>query len=138
MRMHRVLAMTPVALSLALAAWASIHNQPLNEPSANPLAVSAARAASRSADAEAERANNAGAVIALAYSGGGTRAAAFGYGVLDQLQRAPYPRRTRNEDLLAHVGLVSGVSGGSVITAYYGLKGRAAMDDFRQRFLTRT
>ncbi len=133
MRMRRVFAMAPVALCLALGACASIHNLPLNEPSADPLTVSSARAATLAA--REEQGASGDAVIALAFSGGGTRAAAFGYGVLDQLRRTPHPRRARSEDLLNHVGLVSGVSGGSVITAYYGLKGRAAMDDFRQRFL---
>ena len=35
------------------------------------------------------------------------------------------------------MAFVSGVSGGSVLTAYYGLKKRAALDDFRERFLLR-
>ena len=136
MRMRRVFASAPVALGLALGACASIHNLPLNEPSADPLSVSAARAATLAARDQQLQGDSDGAVIALAFSGGGTRAAAFGYGVLDQLKRTPNPRPKRSEDLLDHVGLLSGVSGGSVITAYYGLKGRAAMDDFRQAFLT--
>ena len=32
---------------------------------------------------------------------------------------------------------VSGVSGGSVTAAYFGLKQRAAIEDFRERFLLR-
>jgi len=35
------------------------------------------------------------------------------------------------------VGFVSGVSGGAVTAAYYGLKKRAALADFRERFLIR-
>ena len=123
------------AMVLALGACASIHNLPLNEPSANPLTVSAARAATLAARDQQMKGGNDGAVIALAFSGGGTRAAAFGYGVLTQLQRAPHAGPGRNEDLLDHVAVVSGVSGGSVIAAYYGLKGRAGLADFRQRFL---
>jgi len=138
MRKRRVLAMTPVALGLvvALGGCATVHNLPLNEPSADPLTVSAARATTLAARDQQLHGTSDGAVIALAFSGGGTRAAAFGYGVLQELQRTPHPRRKGNADLLDHVGLVSGVSGGSVITAYYGLKGRSAMDDFRQSFLT--
>jgi NTE family protein len=37
--------------------------------------------------------------------------------------------------LLDQLDFVSGVSGGSVLAAYYGLKKRAAMADFKQRFL---
>jgi NTE family protein len=72
--------------------------------------------------------------VALAFSGGGTRAAAFAFGVLrglDQLQ-------TRDgKGYLERVVFVSGVSGGSVTAAYFGLKGRAALTDFRERFLIR-
>lgn len=131
MRTRRVLAMTSLALSLALAGCASVHNVPLNKPSANPFAgslIQAAQAAERKGD-------TGGTVVGLAFSGGGTRAAAFAYGVLKQMQRTPTPR-AGGHDLLDHVGIVSGVSGGSVIAAYYGLKGRAALDDFREQFLT--
>lgn len=72
--------------------------------------------------------------IALAFSGGGTRAAAFAYGVLRGLDRVP----TRDgKSYLDRVVFVSGVSGGSVTAAYFGLKGRAALADFRERFLIR-
>jgi NTE family protein len=72
--------------------------------------------------------------IALAFSGGGTRAAAFAYGVLRGLDRLP-PKDGRS--YLERVVFVSGVSGGSVTAAYFGLKGRAALADFRERFLIR-
>jgi NTE family protein len=72
--------------------------------------------------------------VALAFSGGGTRAAAFAYGVLRGLDRIP----TRDgKNYLERVVFVSGVSGGSVTAAYFGLKGRAALADFRERFLLR-
>ncbi len=72
--------------------------------------------------------------VALAFSGGGTRAAAFAYGVLRGLDRVP----TRDgKSYLDRVVFVSGVSGGSVTAAYFGLKGRAALADFRERFLIR-
>lgn len=38
---------------------------------------------------------------------------------------------------MERVVFVSGVSGGSVTAAYFGLKGRAALADFRERFLIR-
>jgi NTE family protein len=72
--------------------------------------------------------------IALAFSGGGTRAAAFAFGVLNGLDRLP---SNGGKSYLERVVFVSGVSGGSVTAAYFGLKGRAALDDFRERFLIR-
>jgi NTE family protein len=126
-------ALVVTAMALALGGCATVHNLPLNTPSANPLdgLVSSAVAAERPQLSDAD-----GNVIGLAFSGGGTRAAAFAYGVLTQLARTPAPGRNASGDLLDRVAVVSGVSGGSVMAAYYGLKGRAALTDFRQRFLT--
>jgi len=71
-------------------------------------------------------------VLGLSFSGGGTRAAAFAYGVMDGLrQRAAVDGRS----LLDHVKFLSGVSGGSVTAAYYGLFRDRMFADFEQRFL---
>jgi NTE family protein len=74
-------------------------------------------------------------VVALSFSGGGMRAAAFSYGVLEGFDQTRVPTRTGASSLLDRLDFLSGVSGGSILAAYYGLKGRAAMTDFRQRFL---
>ncbi len=80
--------------------------------------------------------NNDDLLVGLAFSGGGTRAAAFSYGVLSELDRtAAGPARKRT--LLDRIDYVSGVSGGAVTAAYFGLKGRTALSDFRDRFLLR-
>ena len=130
MRLHVAFALIGAALAFTLGGCATVYNLPLNKPSANPFAGTLIRAA-----AAAERKDDTGGtVVGLAFSGGGTRAAAFAYGVLEQLERTPTPH-VGGRDLLDHVGIVSGVSGGSVIAAYYGLKGRAALSDFRQQFL---
>lgn len=129
MRMR--LAFALMGIALVLGGCATVYNLPLNKPSANPFAgtlIQAAQAAERKGD-------TGGTVVGLAFSGGGTRAAAFAYGVLKQMERTPTPH-VGGHDLLDHIGIVSGVSGGSVIAAYYGLKGRAALSDFRQQFLT--
>ncbi len=77
-------------------------------------------------------------LIGLTFSGGGTRAAAFAHGVLQAFAEtevtAPDGRRTNLAD---RIDFVSGVSGGSVTAAYFGLKGRAALADFRENFLLR-
>jgi NTE family protein len=74
-------------------------------------------------------------VIGLSFSGGGTRAAAFSFGVLSELERIPV--RGAQGPMLDRVEFISGVSGGSVTAAYYGLKKRAGLADFRERFLLR-
>jgi NTE family protein len=71
-------------------------------------------------------------VIALAFSGGGTRAAAFAHGVMQGLDRVPAAGGGSYFDKIV---FMSGVSGGSIAAAYYGLKGRSALSDFRERFL---
>jgi NTE family protein len=58
--------------------------------------------------------------VVLTFSGGGTRAAAFAYGVLQELRDTPIGG-TRT--LLDEVDVISSVSGGSFAAAYYGLFG---------------
>jgi NTE family protein len=74
-------------------------------------------------------------VVALSFSGGGMRAAAFSYGVLEGFDQTRVPTRAGSASLLDRLDFLSGVSGGSILAAYYGLRGRAAIADFRQRFL---
>jgi len=74
-------------------------------------------------------------VVALSFSGGGTRAAAFSYGVLQGFDETRVQTAASTISLLDHIDFVSGVSGGSILAAYYGLKKRAAMTDFKERFL---
>jgi NTE family protein len=76
-------------------------------------------------------------LMGLAFSGGGTRAAAFSFGVLSEIDRTRIHDRGQTVSLLDRVDFVSGVSGGSVTAAYYGLRRRAALEDFRERFLLR-
>ena len=118
-----------VACFALLASCAQIHNEPINQPLVPGAAPSLA-----------ELGNDVGTyyddtVIALSFSGGGTRAAAFSYGVLTALDQTPMPNRPTS--LLDRVDFVTGVSGGSVLAAYYGLKKRQALADFKQRFLLR-
>ena len=76
-------------------------------------------------------------MVSLAFSGGGTRAAAFSFGVLKELEATRVRDRGKSVSLLDRVDFVSGVSGGSVLAAYYGLRRRDALSDFRERFLLR-
>ncbi|WP_236848603.1 patatin-like phospholipase family protein [Candidatus Thiodictyon syntrophicum] len=77
-------------------------------------------------------------LVILAFSGGGTRAAAFSYGVLESLRRTevvgPQGNKVR---LLDAVDAITGVSGGSFTALAYGLYGDRLFDDYEQRFLKR-
>jgi predicted acylesterase/phospholipase RssA len=128
MRIHR--ALLSAAAALALGGCASVHNIPLNAPTSNPFVTPAAAGTAAARDIGVD-----GTVIGLAFSGGGTRAAAFGFGAVERLARTPIGA-SRRGDLLDRVGVVSGVSGGAIWAAYYGLNGRAALTDFRARYLT--
>jgi NTE family protein len=73
--------------------------------------------------------------VGVAFSGGGTRAAAFSFGVLKQFAQTPVPPQAGGPTLLDHVEFISGVSGGSITAAYFGYRGQPALDDFRDKFL---
>jgi NTE family protein len=70
-------------------------------------------------------------VIGLSLSGGGLRAAAFAFGVVQALADSAPGQPAVLDDL----GFISSVSGGSLLAAYYGLKGADALTDFRAKVL---
>ena len=74
-------------------------------------------------------------LLILSFSGGGTRAAAFSYGILEELRAKEVTLEGRKRNLLNEVDLISGVSGGSFTAAYYGLFGDRIFEDFESRFL---
>lgn len=71
--------------------------------------------------------------VIVTMSGGGTRAAALAYGVLQKL--AATPIQGGNRDLLSAVDVVSSVSGGSFTAAHYALHGREGLPHFKNIFL---
>ncbi len=75
--------------------------------------------------------------VVLAFSGGGTRAAAFSYGVLLALRDATVTVDGELRRLLDEVDVITSVSGGSYTAAYYGLFGERIFDDFTHDFLYR-
>jgi predicted acylesterase/phospholipase RssA len=103
-------------LFLGCAPWNQPQNQPLQGANA-PLA---------------DPAPGEDLYIGLAFSGGGMRATAFAYGMLQELQAA---NTGTPNGFLDNVRLVSGVSGGSVMAAQLGLRGPEGIDGFRERFL---
>jgi NTE family protein len=75
--------------------------------------------------------------LAVAFSGGGTRAAAFSYGVLEKLRDTRYMNNGKETRLLDEIDFISSVSGGSFTAAYYGLYGDRIFEDYEEVFLRR-
>jgi NTE family protein len=122
----RIFGWLGIACALAVGGCASVYNLPANRPLLSPVQVH---------DLGVGDANPADdALLILSFSGGGTRAAAFSFGVLQELERS---RAGAKQSLLDRVDFVSGVSGGAITAAYFSLKNRAALSDFRERFLIR-
>ena len=95
------------------------------------------RAAGTSSRSWSDRGDQQDLVI-LAFSGGGTRAAAFSYGVLEALRRIEIVTNSgRKIRLLDEVDVITGVSGGSFTALAYGLYGEKLFDDYEARFLKR-
>ena len=69
-------------------------------------------------------------LLLLTFSGGGTRAAAFSYGVLETLRDTKVTIHGHEGRLLDKVDWISGVSGGSFTAAYYGLFRDRIFQDF--------
>lgn len=109
-------------LALALATCGEA-NPPLNAP-----LRAGANVAPSAADAPADD-----IYIGVAFSGGGHRATAFAYGVLDELRSVGADDHAGG--LAGQVRFVAGVSGGAVIGTWFALNGPAGLDGFRERYL---
>jgi NTE family protein len=76
-------------------------------------------------------------LVLLAFSGGGTRAAAFSYGVLKELSETEISGKGHTYRLSDEVDGITGVSGGSFTAAYFGLFGDRIFEDYERVFLRR-
>ena len=77
-------------------------------------------------------------LVVLAFSGGGTRAAAFSYGALETLRDIELvDSKGKKVRALDRVNLISGVSGGSFTALSYGLYGDKLFDFYDKDFLKR-
>ena len=74
-------------------------------------------------------------LLFLTFSGGGMRAAALSYGVLEELRKTEIVLDGRKRRLLDEVDGISSVSGGSFTAGYYGLFGDRIFEDFESKFL---
>jgi NTE family protein len=120
----------PLLAGLLLTACASTRpwvNQPITPESPAP-SISPVQAVAQDQQAPS-------IVAAITLSGGGARAAAFGLGVLKELKATRFEWEGRSTTILDEVGLVSGVSGGSVLASYYVAFGDDTFSRFEHEFL---
>lgn len=76
-------------------------------------------------------------LFVLSFSGGGTRAAAFSYGLLEELRRTNILVNGQQRRLIDEVDLMMGVSGGSFTALAYALHGEQLFSEYEERFLKR-
>ena len=115
-----------VALISGCSSYGVIHNEP-------GVDVNAGKPYSLKTWAQSEEASD--FVFILTFSGGGTRAAAMAYGVLEELRDTQVTVDGQQKRLLDEVTHISSVSGGSFTSAYYGLYGDRIFEDFKDEFL---
>lgn len=75
--------------------------------------------------------------VIVTFSGGGTRAAALSYGVMEALRDTTIEWHDEPVTLLDEVDVISSISGGSFPAAYYALHGSEIFTQFPDKFLYR-
>jgi NTE family protein len=104
----------------------------------NPLTLPASKHLGERQEAEAIDSDRADELLVLVgFSGGGTRAAALAYGVLEELADTSITTGIGERRLLDEIDVISSVSGGSFTNAYFALFGDRIFDDFREAMLLR-
>ncbi|MFA6242991.1 MAG: patatin-like phospholipase family protein, partial [Candidatus Hydrogenedentales bacterium] len=120
-----------VTVALAIAGCASI------PPQNDPLTKAVGDSGYRLSNTPPGKNNSDSMFVVLAFSGGGTRAAAFSYGVLEKLRDTEIVWEGEPHRLLDEVDVITSVSGGSLPAAYYGLFGDRIFEDFLDKVLCR-
>jgi NTE family protein len=105
---------------------------PINRPLVPGQASSGYRF---SAEENPDRRND--LMLLVFFSGGGMRAAAFSYGVMEALRETVVPAQGQGRPLLSQVTAFSAVSGGAFTAAYYCVNGERTFDTYEKSFLLR-
>jgi NTE family protein len=129
--MIRTLWTAPIAVILLVLAGCA--TRPVNPPATHFDADKAYRIERKSENAEDHA-----TLVILAFSGGGTRAAAFSYGVLETLRDMEVTTKSgRKVRVLDTVDVITGISGGSFTALAFGLHGDKLFDLYETSFLKR-
>lgn len=128
-RLQRWLALGVLGpLLMGCAAYSTLHNRPLaDSPPGRTYSL----------DRVVDNPRSGQVSLVLAFSGGGTRAAALAYGVLQELRDTRVTLDGQSRRLIDEIDVISSVSGGSFTAAYFGLHGDATFKDFEHKFLRR-
>lgn len=118
------------AMTVLLAGCSSVRPW-INEP----LPMQAQAVAARQTELQTVAARDPSMLVAVTLSGGGARAAAFGFGVLSAMQETRFQWRGKERTLLDATDVVSGVSGGSIVAAYFAAYGIEGLPRFEDDFL---
>lgn len=122
--------LTRLAVAVLLAGCAAL--PPVGEPLSVPAGSAGYRFRSVS---PGQRADD--LLLLVTFSGGGNRAAAMAYGTLEQLALDRFGAAGGSRRVLDAVDVISSVSGGSIVGAYYVLHGDQLFTRFRQDYLYR-
>ena len=129
-RPRRTAAVLLASLATALGGCAVVNsNHPHNRPAADAASAPTGAAPGvmpAAADPDSD------VVVALSFSGGGLRAAAFAAGAMQGLAAEPGPS---GKNLLQQVSFITSVSGGSLPAAWVGLHGTDSLAEFRKTAL---
>lgn len=125
--MYRLIYALPILLLLSgCATYGEIRNDPVTKITAvKPYSLESFH----------KKFSDSDSFVILSFSGGGTRAAALAYGVLQELRDTTFTAKGKPMRLLDEVDVISSVSGGSFTAAYYGLFGDKIFDNFETVFL---
>ncbi len=122
-------------VTLLVSACASTYQPWINQVSAPPVAAAKEKPSYWSAIGGANNARD--IYFVVAFSGGGMRAAALAYGVLEALRDTRFDWNGRTTTLLDQVDVLSGVSGGGMTAGYYAAYGAQTFTAFKKQFLLR-
>jgi len=119
------------SFSLALVLLCACAHYPPNEPLASYSPTYGYRVSATAGDTD----DSTQLLMSVTFSGGGTRAAAFAFGVLEALHATEIEFDGKRRRMSDEIDLLSSVSGGSVTAAYFALNGERTFASLPERWL---
>lgn len=120
-----------VLVSVAVLTLASCGSAPTRESALDKVVPLSAPVLAPGVDANSDK-----LFVVVTFSGGGKRAAAFSYGVLEALRDIEVTTPDGDvHPLLDEIDLISAVSGSAFTAAYYAMHGHETFQSFEPRFL---